>query len=342
MKNENRYFNRELSWLSFNERVLQEAENTTIPVMDRLKFLAIFSSNLDEFFRVRVASIRSVAQLDKDERATLDLKPNTLLTQIRTQVQLLQERFGRVYRQQIVPELNSKGVIVCNEHHIPAIIKKHVHSYASENVLNKVELIAITSNTRPTLDNRKLYLVVQTQTSEGNEELYLMKVPSVSRFHYFSDGLKHYVFYTEDLIREGLEELLPEREIMGCYSISLSRDAGLYLEDEYSGDMLEAIKRSLGKRNTGLPVRLLFDANMPYSVQQTLLKALTLSEEDRYHHFTILCRLKILLENWKNSNGLRVLHIPLLPAMKVCFMSLGSRTKCFISPSILTTTLSIF
>jgi polyphosphate kinase len=112
---ENIFFDRELSWLSFNHRVLQEAKDPSVPLYERIKFLAIFSSNLDEFFRVRVASLRSLLNLKEKSREALPFQPRILLKKIRETVHTQQEEFGRIYREEIIPGLNEENIYLVNE-----------------------------------------------------------------------------------------------------------------------------------------------------------------------------------------------------------------------------------
>lgn len=284
-----RYQDRELSWLSFNHRVLQEAGNPEVPLFERFKFLAIFSSNLDEFFKVRVASLRSIRELKKAERGNLDLKPRKLLKKIRKEVQRQQEEFGRIYRDELLPELAGLGIQVLNDTEIPDGIKPQVMDFYNKEIRGSIDL-TITTDRAPFIKNRCLYLIVRSSTgSESN--IRFVELPSeVGRFQVFQkDDGSSVIMFLDDIVRLGLKDQLNE-EIQGCYSISISRDAELYLEDEFTDDMLESIKLSLSKRKTGLPTRMLYDAQMPEPLLRKVLVLLQLREEDlsegyRYHHY---------------------------------------------------------
>ena len=114
MLNTKEYYNRDLSWLRFNHRVLQEAADERNPLYERIKFLAIFSSNLDEFFKVRVSDIRKIKQLDKPLRKRLITKPNKLLREIKKQVNVQQKEFGRIFFTEIIPALENEGInLIC-------------------------------------------------------------------------------------------------------------------------------------------------------------------------------------------------------------------------------------
>ncbi len=131
---EERYVNRELSWLSFNERVLQEAESPAVPLFERIKFLAIFSSNLDEFFRVRVASLRSLLSLKRKKGKKRRLDPTELLREISKVALAQQERFGRVFREQILPGLSEAGIDLVDELGVPDEYRSTLEDYFIEHV----------------------------------------------------------------------------------------------------------------------------------------------------------------------------------------------------------------
>ena len=127
--NKNKYFDRELSWLSFNYRVLQEAKDKNVPPLERLKFLAIYSSNLDEFFRVRVASLRSLLSLKTKTQKKLQFDPYNLLETIKVTVSKQQEEFGDIYRKQVLPELEKNNIYLVDENNFPEEHKDFLKSF---------------------------------------------------------------------------------------------------------------------------------------------------------------------------------------------------------------------
>ena len=137
------YFDRELSWLSFNARVLQEAQNPDVPLFERLKFLAIFSSNLDEFFRVRVASLRSLLRLKKKKVKKLDFDPEALLQQLLTAVMAQQEAFGATLREHILPELRERGITLVDELSLTPPQHKRLAAYFEETIRPGLEIIPL-------------------------------------------------------------------------------------------------------------------------------------------------------------------------------------------------------
>ncbi|MGE5811604.1 MAG: polyphosphate kinase 1, partial [Ignavibacteria bacterium] len=169
-------FNRELSWLSFNHRVLQEAKDPAVPLYDRIKFLAIFSSNLDEFFRVRVASIRSLLALKKkaQEKLRSDLAyregPEILLKQIYKKVNKLQDEFGNIFRNEIIPELNKNNVYLINENGLLTPHEEFVMKYFREEVAPNLQPVFLSRKGKSVfLKNKAIYLAVELERSADDE-----------------------------------------------------------------------------------------------------------------------------------------------------------------------------
>lgn len=287
------YIKRDTSWLSFNHRVLQEAMDRRVPLYERIKFLAIYSSNLDEFYRVRVASLRSFKKLKKKTRKALDLtvKPKKELKQIRKIVQEQQEQFGQVFRKEIVPSLAEHGIHLVDDQNYTAPQQAYVKRYFFEKVYPTLTPTYFgPDEAAPFLDNRGLYFVVALQE---DERLAVVEIPSENhaRFVELPVTEKGYypITFLDDIIRFNLEELLG-KPVVGAYAIKVSRDAELYIEDEYDGDLIEKIRSSLGDRNIGLPTRFLYDFRMPEALLSHLKEAFELSKHDlipgaRYHNF---------------------------------------------------------
>ena len=288
---ESSYLDRDLSWLSFNHRVLQEAQNEQVPLYERIKFLAIYSSNLDEFFRVRVASLRSFKELRKKTRQALNIKPKKTLREIRAIVDRQQAEFGRIFREEILPELGRQDIFLIPESEYDAGQQAFARQYFREKVAPALHLIrAQTDQQPPFLRNKALYFAIG---SGDRQELQLLEIPSdeLPRFVVLpSAGQGHYVSFLDDLIRFNLEEFLPDRPRPEAYSIKLSRDAEMYIDDEFSGNLVEKIRQGLSERNIGLPTRFLYDSAMPAELLQQLVELFQLSKNDlipgaRYHNF---------------------------------------------------------
>ncbi len=286
------YIGRDISWLGFNYRVLQEAMDESVPLYERIKFLAIYSSNLDEFFRVRVASLRSFKELKKkDRKELLDIKPKKELKAIRSMVTRQQEMFGKVFRDQIIPGLQGKGVYLVARDRCSAKQLEFARKYFNEKVQPLLTISHFSINEEPPfLDNKGLYFVIPDEETTG---FTVVNIPSddLPRFIELPSGEKgsHFIIYLDDLMRIGLPELL-DRENVRAYSVKLSRDAELYIDNEYDGDLVEKIRTSLDERQVGLPTRFLYDQRMPSEFLSALRKALSLSKYDlipggRYHNF---------------------------------------------------------
>lgn len=284
---------RDISWLSFNHRVLQEAKDPSVPLYERLKFLAIYSSNLDEFFRVRVSSMRSFKDMGKKTRQQLEVKPKKILKQIKATVEEQQNEFGRIFEKEILAGLAKNKIHLINESKYSKKQKTFVQSFFKKEVEAFLNISMVTKEEDSLfLENNTLHLVVDFKGAKG--EIAVMDIPTsnTSRFVVLpSEDDQHYVTFLDDIIRFNLTKKFPKKTIAGIYSVKLSRDAELYLGDEFDGNLMEKLKANLAKRKTGLPTRFLYDNNMPTPILQRLKTIFNLSKYDmvpgaRYHNFT--------------------------------------------------------
>ncbi len=290
------FFHREISWLSFNYRVLQEAKDPAVPLIERLRFLAIYSSNLDEFFRIRVANIRNLRKVGKKTKAALDFDPSELLKEIHRVVNRQQEEFSLIFEQQIVPELRKQHIHILRRLDLNAEQKDFVENYFNEYLLPFVmPVLLVKRRIRPFLANAHLYLAVhlgQHKKPLAQSEYALVKIPSdqLPRFITLpSSSNRHDVIMLDDIVRHSVSWLFPGYEIMDTYSIKLTRDAELYIDDEYSGDLVQKIKSSLQKRQVGPASRFVYDREMPQHLLEYLRETFTLGKysmlpEGRYHN----------------------------------------------------------
>ena len=303
-----RYVNRELSWLSFNERVLQEAESSSVPLLERIKFLSIFSSNLDEFFRVRVASLRSLLTLRRKKRKKKGLDPTALLREIHAVALAQQERFGRVFREEILPGLRESGIDLIDEQGVDAEQRTFIEDYFAEQVAEHVQPVILRrEESPPFLKDHTAYLVTELQPEPGTAlgpdgpQLGLVEVPSPPLPRFLSmtgPGKELSIVFLDDVIRINLHHIFPERVVAGAYAIKVSRDADLYLDDEFDKVLKKAIKKSLRKRETGAPIRFLYDMSSPHAIVTRLITHFGLSEGDRieggrYHNLNDLAGLPV-------------------------------------------------
>jgi polyphosphate kinase len=298
--------NREISWLQFNARVLQEARDRRNPLYERIRFMAIFSSNLDEFFRVRVASLRSLLTLKKVSAKQLPIDPEKLLKKIAKIVFAQQETFGRTYQNAIIPDLAEQGIFVINEKEVSQTQAEFVRAYFREKVVSLMQPYYISKlNQDPFLQSRAIYLIVElfekvdtvpaagSPALPGEPQYALLEIPSLELPRFLvlpKEGKKNFIMFLDDVIRLSLKELFPLYEVREAYSIKLVRDGELHIDDEFQGDLLEKIEMGLRNRKRGIPCRFIYDPEMPPECLAVLAKFLRLSPDDlitgkRYHNF---------------------------------------------------------
>lgn len=297
-----RYFDRDLSWLSFNDRVLQEAMDRSVPLLERLKFLAIYSSNLDEFYRVRVASLRSLTKLKKVDRAALEVTPEKRVDRINKKALAQQERFGKLYREELIPALAEKGIRFLAPQQLSRTQAEFVRHYFTRHVAPLLHTATVRAGNAPFIEDRKLYFACRLKPKGGSKErVVLVNIPSdeLGRFIELPSRKKHAdLIYLDDAIRFCLGALFTGSKLLACHAIKLSRDAELHLDEEYVGNVKEKVRKSLRKRSMGVPSRFLYDRAMPPSMLRALRNLLDLSKQDlvaggRYHNFSDLMKLPL-------------------------------------------------
>jgi polyphosphate kinase len=288
------YLNRELSWLEFNRRVLYEACDPRTPLLERLKFLAIFSSNLDEFFMVRVAALKQqveakVSQLTFDGRTPQQQLDEISLT-LRPLIAQQHDHFEKVLR----PELVNHGIHILNYIDLTAKQRNYLDNYFEEQIFPVLTPLAVDpSHPFPYISNLSLNLAVVVKNPETEEELFArVKVPKVlPRFLPLPPELgiqrNSDAVWTgiplEQAIAHNLEFLFPGMNIQECHCFRLTRDADLALEEDEADDLLLAIEQELRKRRVGgNPVRIEIQSQTPESIKNRLLEDLELSTSDVY------------------------------------------------------------
>ncbi len=293
---EGRYIHRDISWLSFNYRVLQEAKDPNVPLMERIKFLAIYSSNLDEFFRVRVASHRNLLKVGKKTKKQLDYDPEKVLLEIQKIVSKHAIEFENIFQDQIVPDLKKHNILLVRREKLTSEQEEFVETYSQEFLLPHVQpVLLIKDKVRPFLNNRALYLAILMKDKEAStdqDQYAIIKIPSdiLPRFIELpSTGNNHEIIILDDIVRLSVRRLFPGFDIINTYSIKLTRDAELYIDDEYQGDLIHKIKRSLLKRDVGPASRLVYDKTIPthfldYLLEVLEVDSLDLIPEGRYHN----------------------------------------------------------
>lgn len=287
---------RDISWLSFNYRVMQEAKDPRVPLFERIKFLAIYSSNLDEFFRVRMANHRNLHRGGKKTRKQLEFDPQEIIEHIQDEVNRQQEEYSEIFEKEIVPQLEKHNIYLLRRLDLNEEQKEFVENYFQDHMLPFVQPVLLVDNKiRPFLNNAALYLTVlirDKNNPEAEKQVAIVKIPSdhLPRFIKLpSPAGIHQIILLDDIVRHSISWMFPGYDIIETYSIKLTRDAELYLDDEWSGDLMNKIKSSLVKRHVGPASRLIYDREMPQLVLDHLKEVLELDDldllkEGRYHN----------------------------------------------------------
>jgi len=260
-----KYFNRDLSWLSFNHRVLEESLDPQLPLVEKIKFIAIHASNLDEFYRVRVSHLETLTKLEEfnDEENS---SYHDILAAVRKEASHQTSYLRSILTTTVIPGLEANNITIYQNHEeVRGEHLEFIYEYFNTQVASYLQPIWLTNETTPFLEDRQLYFVWQVSHKNSPESLILLNLPTqhLPRFMSLPQlNNRHYVIYLDDIVRIGGERFLENYKIKGCYSIKLNRDADLNL-DEYSGAIAGQMKISLEQRAFGAPSRFQYDAAMP-------------------------------------------------------------------------------
>lgn len=294
------YQNREISWLSFNERVLQEAMDPNVPLLERMRFLGIYSNNLDEFFRVRVATISRMIDYGKKAIPLLGYDPKVTLKEIlhinRQQMLLFQETYKELKRL-----LASQEIFILDENELSEEQGEQVTNYFRNHVRpSLVPLMIEDKRPFPTLNGKGIYFAVKLYNGDGaskkDVQYSIIEIPSqvISRFYVLpEDEGKKYIILLDDVIRFCLAEIYAtfEYENVEAYTIKFTRDEELDMEDNVSVSLIEKLESGIKARKRGDTVRFVYDRTMPQDLLDFLLSNNAIEEEDnivaggRYHNF---------------------------------------------------------
>ena len=286
--------NKELSWLSFNERLLQEASKKEVPLIERLKFLGIYSNNLDEFFRIKVAILRRLATIDNLVLADGEL-PADILNLIEQTVVAQSKWFERIYGQ-LLKDLAEEDIFIINESHLTAEQGEYVTAFFKEEVRPRIMPVIIKKNQPlPSLNDDAIYLAVVMSKSK-KEEYALIEVPTdlLPRFVILpSDDDKRHIILLEDVIRYELKDIfyMFSFKTINSYIVKLTRDAELDLDDDVAEGYVKILSKSLEKRGNSELVRFVHDKDIPENFLALLLKKLNFDRDDviiggsRIHNF---------------------------------------------------------
>lgn len=282
------YINRETSWLDFNERVLEEACDSRHPLLERLKFLAIYGTNLDEFFMIRVAGLKQQIDAEIHWRSDDGLQPEEQLGAVSEKLRPSLARVAEVLAGSLLPALQEHGIRVFGFDELDDHARAALRRYFDERVFPVLTPLAIDAgHPFPYISNLSISLAFELQehTPDGPLE-YVARVkvpPSLPRYVPLDApaGQRHFVLL-EDLIAEHAQALFPGMNIVDAYRFRVTRDADLDLQEDEADDLLQAIESELRKRRFGEPVRLECESRTPASVREMLRDALGLTDLDCY------------------------------------------------------------
>ena len=266
------YLNRELSWLEFNRRVLHEAERTRTPLLERLKFTAIFSNNLDEFFQVRVAGLRRQVAAGVSERTADGMQPDEQLRAISVVVDDLVRRHHACLMDDVLPALAGRGVrLVTDFGDLETAEREHLARYFRENVFPVLTPLAVDpGHPFPYISNLSLSLAVVLRGVDGEERFARVKVPKILPRWVPLATAGRYV-PLEQLISANLDALFPGVEILGSYLFRITRNTELELDHDEADDLLILIQEEVRNRRFGEVVRVEIQSSMPATLRQLLL-----------------------------------------------------------------------
>jgi polyphosphate kinase len=280
---EDRLFNRELSWLAFNTRVLELAEDERTPLLERAKFLAIFSQNLDEFFQVRIAGLKEQVAAGYTRRTADGRTPAQQLLEIREALEPMLERLHRCFSASIVPALASERIVFCDHDDLDPDDQKYLEEEFEAQIFPVLTPLAVDpGHPFPYISDLSLNLAVVVRNPDtGDVRFARVKVPNLlARFIVLPDGER--VVPLEQVIGAHLERLFPGMVIDQRVPFRVTRNADLALEDEEADDLLAAIEVELRRRRFGRAVRLEIDGSMTEEIRDLLVRELELESDDVY------------------------------------------------------------
>jgi polyphosphate kinase len=283
------FFDRDLSWLTFNGRILELAGKDDVPLMERVNFLSIFSSNLDEFYRVRMPVLQAMDKLGELTSATSAVNDPLLIAQELINQQ--QQQFGKIFNGEIVPALKKNNIHLLLNQAIPAALIDKTNDYFFSQVMAFLRPFKFSGKKKFFPQNNELYFLVVLVNDKEEEKLVVLNIPSddLPRFYKVEEKGKTYILFLDDIIRYNLDKLFRGETVKDCYSFKITRDAELDLKDEYPGDLSEQIEKQLQKRDLGIATRFLHQPGVPLRILQMVseswgIASSSLVEGGNYHN----------------------------------------------------------
>ncbi|UPS90848.1 MULTISPECIES: polyphosphate kinase 1 [unclassified Bizionia] len=292
---ENRYINREVSWLQFNDRVLQEADDETVPLIERLRFLGIFSNNLDEFFKVRYATVKRIVEAGKGGKSELGgIKANELLDII-TQIVIKQQSDSLEILSKIHKQLEDENIFIINEKSIQPSQHEFIKNYFHQKVSPALVTIILSDSVElPNLKDSAAYLAVKLSMKDNENQYALIEISkSMDRFVVLpKQDDKNFIIMLDDLLRYCLDEIFDifDYDVISAHMIKITRDGELDLESDLSKSFIEKISDSVKHRQIGEPVRFVYDKTIDQVTLSYLMDKMNIESTDskipggRYHN----------------------------------------------------------
>lgn len=282
---------RDLSWLEFNERLLHEAADKAVPLAEQLKFLSIYSSNLDEFYRVRIPAIIALGKVQKQSKTEKAAAIEAIINRH-------QERFGQIAKK-VVGDLKQHNIYTVYNEAIPTVVAQETAEYFFAQVATFLRISYPQSSKAFFPENNHIYLAADLKT-ENTRQLAVVAIPSHQLPRFFSltkNGIQ-YVIFIDDIIKAQLPALWPGVTVESVYSFKVTRDAEIDLDDEFKGNLAQKIAVQIARRDFGLATRLLYDAAMPKELLQLLVRSLGLQHAmimpgGTYHNLKDLAAISI-------------------------------------------------
>ena len=334
--------NRELAWLDFNERVLEEAEDESVPLLERVKFLSIVSNNWDEFFMVRVAGIWRQIDAGITQPSADGLTPRQLMDRISQRLHEGTDRQHALFHGTIEPMLKAEGITILKPEELSAADRDFVSEYFERSLMPLITPLAVdTGHPFPRLANRAMVLVAELEAQEADEnsmfplsELSIIHVPAsvATRFLRLPSQPGTYAFITlENVVRMQLERLFSGYDVKNCNAVRVTRDSDLVVEEDPEEDLMKTVEESLRSRRRGAAVRFQYERGLSKSLLDFLIEELELSAEDLYPtegftSFSDLMELYIQLDlpNLKDQ-PLPPLPVPALEHCESVFEAMSKR-----------------
>ena len=295
LKQKNRYINRELSWLHFNARVLQEAADNNVPLIERLRFLGIFSNNLDEFFKVRYATVKRIYEAGKEGKSQLGgLKAEELLEAI-TKIVIDQQSESLKILSSIDVELEYQNIHILDESDITEIHHDFIKNYFLQVISPALVIIILNEEVAlPELKDSAAYLTVKMSNTNGNDRFALIEISkAMDRFIVLpSVGDSQYIIMVDNILRYCLDDIFNifDYDSISAHMIKITRDGELDFDSDLSKSFVEKLSASVKDRNSGEPVRFVYDKKIDQDTLDFLLNIMGIDSQDsiipggRYHN----------------------------------------------------------